>query len=119
MEEIIIPSLTEIKLLGKVIFSCKNHKEGCNEEFNLDSLEQLLLHQKSCVIKESQNKIEKCKRCNSLLGNYLIHECMIKKDSKYSKLLKCNYPLKNEKVKFVDNALIKHTIAFESKLDQF
>ena len=52
MEEIIIPSL--IKLLGKVIFSCKDHKEGCNQEFNMDSLVQLLLHQKSCVIKESQ-----------------------------------------------------------------
>ena len=39
---------TESIILERLIFSCKNHENGCEEVFKLGELDQLLLHQEKC-----------------------------------------------------------------------
>ena len=44
----ILPNKTEMKLLDQIVFSCKFFAQGCNEEFSIDSLQNLLFHQRNC-----------------------------------------------------------------------
>ena len=42
------PLTDDLLLLGKLVFNCEKFENGCQEEFKLDTIEQLLLHQQNC-----------------------------------------------------------------------
>ena len=48
IEDLVVPSNGDLKLVGKLVFSCSNFNEGCLEEFTLNSSEELLIHQQIC-----------------------------------------------------------------------
>ena len=100
IELLVIPSISDLRLLGKLVFSCKNFEKECKEEFTLENLDQLLLHQKTCnknVIKKTNyTKIKRLRNENRLLKNEIeiIHDTIVtqtlscnKKSKKYEDLI--------------------------------
>ena len=49
----------DIKLLEKLIISCKFFEKGCLEKYDINSLEDLLLHEKKCQFNNNISSIFK------------------------------------------------------------
>ena len=81
----ILPSETEIKLIGQIVFSCMFSDRGCNEKFTLDSLQNLLFHEQKCNRNPNKTNFTRIKRqryVNKIFKTEIeiIHDQIIKQE---------------------------------------
>ena len=84
LKSIILPSKLELDQYKKLTINCKNFEKGCCEKFNVNTLEQMLKHEKECVLNSNlsmkdgnmsiKNPNSSCKRCKSDIKQ---HDCLI------------------------------------------
>ena len=67
----------ESKILDRLIFSCKNHRQGCVEVFKHAELDQLILHHENCDKKLTTNDNKKCNYCKLTFLKDNLHNCLI------------------------------------------
>ena len=97
LDNIIPPSIIEIKLLAKLVISCVNFDKGCSKDFSFKNLEELMTHQSNCdyeIVKE--NLFKNCKRCKSVISNQKVHDCFLHVNNEYLTTLNENEYLKKE-----------------------
>ena len=94
---IMLPHKREIKLLEKLIISCKFFQKGCSETYSINNLEELLFHEKNCHLNHISSNYKNapldidsnydyfCRKCSSYYNTP--HECI----SEMSKSLKLLY----------------------------
>ena len=58
----VIPSKSELKLMDQIVFSCKFFSQGCNEEFSIHTLQNLLFHQQKCKSNPTKTNFTGIKR---------------------------------------------------------
>ena len=90
---------TESIILERLIFSCKNHGESCDEAFKLAELDQLMLHQENCDKKLTT-------KAHNILVNYLNDN-----DVRLNKIIK----MFNDKIESIQESALKQQISFEEK----
>jgi hypothetical protein len=73
----------ELELLGELILNCKN--PVCNQQFDLNSIEEMVLHELKCRNSDDNLRIKKCKRCFQFYSNFKKHDCIteLKKEQGY------------------------------------
>ena len=81
----ILPSESQIKLISQIVFSCMFHDRGCEEEYTLDNIPNLLFHEQKC--KKNQTKsnftsIKRLRHVNKIFKSEfeIIHDQLIKKE---------------------------------------
>ena len=52
------PLKNDIELLEKLVISCRFLEKGCDSEFQINSLESLILHEKKCLFNNSTLKLK-------------------------------------------------------------
>lgn len=116
LEHLVIPSRTEIKVLGKLVISCKNSYYGCHEEFSLQTLDILLIHQQNCDKKLIICPVQECKRCGKVKSNHKLHDCFAQFRGDYFDpcLRESNHILKNE-IEMMKDELNKQRLSFDEE----
>ena len=106
------------KLLERLIYSCENFDKGCPEEFTVNTLENLFLHQKNCNANQDISQLNKCLRCVNISYNNSLH--IINNNSKNgecaSSIRQAYQVLKKEILVYVQESLIKQGLLFEMKI---
>ena len=77
LEHLIFNTKPELKLLERLVFSCKNYSEGCEREFKLGELDQLMFHQEKCD-KKIIVPLKKCKHRQCSKRKNKAHNCLLK-----------------------------------------
>jgi hypothetical protein len=77
IKNLVIPNKFEINMLENVIISCEN--TTCEKEFNINTLKEMLYHQKTCgkLVSLKEKKLILCKRCESYCSNDKLHDCIV------------------------------------------
>ena len=58
----ILPSENQIKLISQIVFSCIFSDRGCDEEFTIDTLQNLLFHEQKCKKNHIRTNFTRIKR---------------------------------------------------------
>ena len=64
-------------ILERLIFSFKNHAQGCEKVFKLTELVQLMQHYDNFYIKLPSNDYKKCKRCKNYSSKHKVPNCLL------------------------------------------
>ena len=106
---------TESIILERLIFSCQNHGEGCEEVFKLGELDQLLLHQEKCDKKLLTKEYKKCKHCKITVLKNKVHNCLVNYINDNDIRLNQIIEIFNYKIETIQESSRKMKISFEEK----
>ena len=109
---------SESMILERLIFSCKNHKEGCEKVFKRSELDQLLIHQDNCDKKLTNIAYKNCEICKSSILEEQVHNCLLNYISDNDVRLNKIIEMFNKKIETIQETARKQQISFEEKLNQ-
>ena len=112
------PSKGDIKLLEKLVISCKYFEKGCQNEYQINSLDSLISHENMCIFNNSNLKLKDTHLAVNLSRDYFCTKCSVyynKTHECISEISKSLKLLNNEVIllKQDESAIEKHTLILE------
>ena len=71
------PSKRDIKLLEKLVISCKYFEKGCQNDYQINSLESLISHENMCIFNNSNLKLKDTHLAVNLSRDYFCTKCSV------------------------------------------
>ena len=112
------------KLLNKLIINCKYFENGCQLEFSVKTMDEMVNHINKCEFNKSDNdeKPLHCKRCQTIIIHMKDHDCFINFQNKTekefeSKLLQLEQKLLNRIGNYED--ILNKTIKTNNNTNQY
>ena len=109
---------SESIILERLIFSCKNYKEGCEKVFKRSELDLLLIHKDNCDKKLTNIAYKMCEICKSSIIEEQVHNCLLNYISDNDVRLNKIIEMFNNKIESIQETARKQQISFEEKLNQ-